>query len=139
MIDTMPFISPTWCAWGFYLPGIYLKARRGLRDLLRKRIQLVQDRSSHLIRFKCQVQMHTGQSIRAGRIKTRKFDLPVIGDVNVQLALQSHLTMIRALTAQIKTLEKSILPQVEFDICFDWLKTAPGIGDILAGYCQLQG
>jgi transposase len=68
---------------------IYPKAERGLRDLLRKRIQLVQDRSSHIVRFKLQIQMHTGQSIRADHIKAKKFQLPVIGDDNVQLALQS--------------------------------------------------
>lgn len=117
---------------------IYPKAERGLRDLLRKRMQLVQERSSHLVRFKFLVQMHTGQSIRADRIKARKFQLPVIGDVNVQLALQSHLLMIRALSAQIKTLEKSILPQVEPNGYFEWLKTVPGIGDILAETILLE-
>jgi transposase len=117
---------------------IYPKAERGLRDLLRKRIQLVQDRSSHLIRFKFQVQMHTGQSIRSDRIKARKFQLPVIGDSNVQMALQSHLAMIRALTVQIKILEKSILSQIEPVTCFNWLKTAPGIGDILAEVILLE-
>jgi transposase len=117
---------------------IYPKDERGLRDLLRKRIQLVQDRSSHLIRFKSQVQMHTGQTIPAGRIKTSKFQLPVIGDANVQLALQSHLAMIRALSVQIKALEKSILSQVEPIPCFNWLKTAPGIGDILAEAILLE-
>jgi transposase len=117
---------------------IYPKAERGLRDLLRKRIQLVQDRSSHLIRFKFLVQMHTGQSIRADRIKARKFQLPVIGDGNVQLALQSHLAMIRAFTTQIKTLEKSILSQVDPVVCFECLKTAPGIGDILAEVILLE-
>jgi transposase len=117
---------------------IYPKAERGLRDLLRKRIQLVQDRSSHLIRFKFQVQMHTGQSIRADKIKARKFQLPTIGDANVQLALSSHLVIIRALTTQIKTLEKSILVQVEPVASFEWLKTAPGIGDILAEAILLE-
>ena len=117
---------------------IYPKHERSLRDLLRKRIQLVQDRSSHLIRFKSQVQMHTGQTIPANQIKTSKFQLPVIGDANVQLALQSHLAMIRALSVQIKTLEKSILSQVEPIPCFNWLKTAPGIGDILAEAILLE-
>jgi transposase len=117
---------------------IYPKAERGLRDLLRKRMQLVQERSSHLIRFKFLVQMHTGQTIGATRIKTQRFQLPVIGDANVQLALHSHLLLIRALTAQIKTLEQSILSQVKPDACFDWLKTAPGIGDILAGTILLE-
>jgi hypothetical protein len=76
-------------------------------------MQLVQDRSSHLIRFKCQVQMHTGQSIRADRIKTRKFQLPLIGDANVQLALQSYLAMIRALTMQI---DINLLAECSFPI-----------------------
>ena len=55
-----------------------------------------------------------------------------------RLTLQSQLTLIRALSAQIKMLEKSILPQVEPDACFDWLKTAPGIGDILAETILLE-
>jgi len=117
---------------------IYPKAERGLRDLLRKRIQLVQDRSSHIIRFKSQIQMHTGKTIRADYIKARKFQTPVIGDDNVQLALQSHIILIRALTAQIKVLEKSILKQVEPTPGFDHLKTAPGIGDILAEVILLE-
>ena len=111
---------------------IYPKADRGLRDLLRKRIQLVQDRSSHIVRFKLQIQMHTGQTIRADYIKAKKFQLPVIGDDNVQLPLQSHLLLVRALHGQIKVLEKSILEQITPKPEFQYLKTAPGIGDILA-------
>ncbi len=117
---------------------IYPKPERGLRDLLRKRIQLVQDRSSHLVRFKLQVQMHTGQSIRADHIKAKKFQLPVIGDDNVQLALQSHLLMIRALHHQISIPEKSILEQITPAPEFHYLKTTPGIGDILAETILLE-
>jgi len=117
---------------------IYPKAERGLRDLLRKRIQLVQDRTRHLLRFQSQVQMHTGTTLPAYRIKTQKFQLPAIGDANVQLALQSQLVLIRALSAQIKQLEKSILSQVEPVASFDWLKTVPGIGDILAEAILLE-
>jgi len=117
---------------------IYPRAERGLRDLLRKRIQLVQDRSSHIIRLKSQVQMHTGQTLRADRIKTRKFQVPIVGDDNVQLALQSHLSMIRALSIQIAVLEKSILTQVAPAPGFYYLKTASGIGDILAQTILLE-
>ena len=90
---------------------IYPRSERGLRDLLRKRMQLVQDRSSHIIRFKSQIQMHTGRTIRADYIKAKKYQAPLVGDDNVQLALQSHIVLIRALTVQIKILEKSILKQ----------------------------
>jgi len=117
---------------------IYPKPERGLRDLLRKRIQLVQDRSSHIIRLKSQVQMHTGQTLRAGHIKTKKFEVPVVGDDNVQLALQSHLSMIRALSVQITMLEKSILGQVESTPSFHYLKTTAGIGDILTQAILLE-
>ena len=117
---------------------IYPKSERGLRDLLRKRIQLVQDRSSHIIRLKSQVQMHTGQTLRTGHIKTRKFQVPVVGDDNVQLALQSHLCMIRALSAQIAVLEQSILKQIAPVPGFHYLKTASGIGDILAQVILLE-
>jgi transposase len=117
---------------------IYPKTERGLRDLLRKRIQLVQDRSSHIIRFKSQIQMHTGQTIRADFIKAKKYQVPIVGDANVQLALQSHIAMIRALSTQIKLLEKTILDQVEPAPDFDRLKTASGIGDILAEIILLE-
>ena len=48
------------------------------------------------------------------------------------------LAMIRALSAQIRILEKSILSQVEPDAGFHWLKTTPGIGDILAEAILLE-
>ena len=117
---------------------IYPKAKRGLRDLLRKRMQLVQDRSSHIMRDKSQIQMHTGQTIEAGPIKAKKYQIPLVGDDNVQLALQSHIALIQALTVQIKALEKSILKQVEPVPAFDHLKTASGIGDILAETILLE-
>jgi len=117
---------------------IYPRSKRGLRDLLRKRMQLVQDRSSHIIRYKSQIQMHTGQTIRADFIKAKKYQAPILGDANVQLALQSHLVMIRALSVQIKLLEKSILAQVEPNAAFMHLKTASGIGDILAETILLE-
>lgn len=119
---------------------IYPKPERGLRDLLRKRIQRVQDRSRHIIiiRLKSQVQMHTGQTLRAGHIKTKKFQIPLVGDDNVPLALQSHLSMIRALSGQIALLEKSILKQGEPTPGFNRLKTALGISVILAETLLLE-
>ncbi len=82
--------------------------------------------------------MHTGQTMRADYIKAKKFKLPIIGDDNVQLALQSHLSMVRALHAQISVLEKSILKQISPVAEFNLLKTTPGIGDILAEAIWLE-
>lgn len=82
--------------------------------------------------------MHTGQTLRADRIKAKKFQVPIIGDANVQLALQSHLSMIRAVSTQISVLEKTILAQVKPAPKFNRLKTASGIGDILAETIVLE-
>lgn len=110
---------------------IYPKASRGLRDLIRKRMQLVQDRTRHLVRFGSMIQMHTGLSLKAYQIKAKKFILPIIGDTNVQLALQCHLNLIHSLELQINTIERSVLAQVKPNNLFNLIKSVPGIGDIL--------
>ena len=61
---------------------IYQKDTRGLRGLLRKRMQLVQTRSAALIRFKSMIQLHSGKTLRADSIKTKKFVIPIVGDSN---------------------------------------------------------
>lgn len=117
---------------------IYPKAKRGLRDLLRKRMILVQDRSRHIIRFKSHLQLLTGKSLRADHLKAKKFRLPPVGDANTQLALSSHIVVIRALTQQIKLIEQSILAQLGESKAFQDLKTVPGVGDILAETIALE-
>ena len=117
---------------------IYQKETRGLRDLLRKRMQLVQTRSASLIRFKSMVQLHSGKTLNAGAIKTKKFEIPIVGDNNVQLALKSEHQLIRALIEQIKLLENSILNQLDPLVEYHLLKSIPGIGDILASTIWLE-
>jgi len=117
---------------------IYPKQTRGLRDLLRKRMQLVQNRTQHISSFKTQYQRQTGRDICTNDIKRVRFTCPVIGDSYVQLALASNLTMSRALREQIKRLEKAIMAQVLPVAEFELLKTTPGIGDILAETILLE-
>lgn len=81
---------------------IYPKAERGLRDLLRKRMQLVQNRTQHIVSFKTQYQRLTGSTIASNALKSAKFVCPVLGDANVQLALQSNLLLVRQLSEQVK-------------------------------------
>ena len=82
--------------------------------------------------------LHTGQSLGANEIKLKRFELPVVGDANVQLAIASNLLMSRALTQQIRTLEKTILSQVQPAPKFELLKTVTGIGDTLAQAILLE-
>ena len=117
---------------------IYPKADRSLRDLLRKRMQLVQDRSRNIIRLKSFIQLHSGQTLHAGVIKTQKFVAPVVGDDNTQLQIQITVQLIRATTQQIKSLERHIAHQLSSSTTLAQLKTVPGIGDILAQTILLE-
>jgi len=123
-------ILPTGC--------IYPLAERGLRDLMRKRMGLVRDRTRYILSLKTQHQRQTGRNLASNDIKTRKFQLPVLGDANVQLAMSSNLSMIRVLTGEVKALEKVIMTQVESSPSFELLKTTDGIGDILAETILLE-
>ena len=117
---------------------IYPKAERGLRDLLRKRMQLVQDRSRHILSFKTQYQRLTGHTISANEVKSKKFVCPPLGDTNVQLALHSNLLMSRLLDGQITHLEKAILAQVNEKRDFTLLQTVGSIGPVLAQTILLE-
>ena len=111
---------------------------RGLRDLLRKRMSLVQNRTQQILSIKTQYQRATGQNLATNTIKLKKFTLPVVGDTNVQMGLQANHHVMKALTQQIKELEKCILQQASPMDSFQLLKTADGIGDILALVIMLE-
>ena len=117
---------------------IYPKAQRGLRDVLRKRMQLVQDRTRHLLSFKTQYHRLTGQAIPVNRVKAQDFECPTLGDANVQLALQSNLRMSRLLDEQVEQLERAVLAQVRASREYALLKTVYGIGPILAQTILLE-
>ena len=117
---------------------IYPPALRGLRDLLRKRMQLVQDRTRHLLSFKTQYQRLTGQTIPVNQVKARDFECPALGDGNVQLALQSNLRMSRLLDEQVEQLERAVLAQVRAERDYTLLQSVCGIGPILAQTILLE-
>ena len=117
---------------------LYPLALRGLRDVLRKRLQLVQDRTRHLLSFKTQYHRLTGRSIPVSEVKARDFDCPVLGDANVQLALQSNLHMSRCLDTQVKALERAVLAQVRAEREYQLLQGVCGIGPILAQTILLE-
>jgi len=117
---------------------IYPLQNRGLRDLLRKRMRLVQDRSKYILSLKTQYQRQTGHTLPCNTIKAKHFSLPVVGDDNVQLAMTCNINMSKALTQQIKVVEKTIMRQVLPNKSFELLKTTQGIGDILAETILLE-
>lgn len=118
---------------------IYPKEKRSLRDLLRKRMQLVQCRTTHVISAQAQYWRSTGRRLRSQDIKKTPEDLlSDIADQNLWLSIQSNLNVIQLLNAQIKTIEDCILPQCQHLAEYKQLKTVFGIGEILSQTITLE-
>ncbi len=118
---------------------IYPKDKRNLRDLLRKRMQLVQFRTSNVISAQAQFWRSTGRRLRSQDIKKTPSDLLCdIEDSNLCLAIQSNLNIIRILNSQIECVERTVLPQCQQLPEYKQLKTVFGIGDILSQTITLE-
>jgi len=118
---------------------IYPKEKRSLRDLLRKRMQLVQCRTSHVISAQAQVWRSTGTRLKSQHIKKGADDLlSGITDQNLLLSIQSNLTVIQLLNAQIETIENAVKSQCKDQIEYKQLRTVFGIGEILSQTITLE-
>ena len=65
-----PLAGPSAAAGGITEGYIYPKEERAVRDLLRKRGQMVRQRTANLLSIQNLITRNTGSSIRANRIKT---------------------------------------------------------------------
>jgi len=119
---------------------IYPQKERAVRDLLRKRLQLVQQQTAQLLSIQNQLTRNTGQQFSANAVKklTSSDIKHRLKDTNIQQALLSNLAVMNVLRANIKVLEKMVLKQVELKPEFQKLVDIPGIGIILALTIMLE-
>jgi transposase len=119
---------------------IYPKQERAVRDLLRKRSQLVHQRTANLLSIQSQVTRNTGSSISANRIKA--LDVQEVDELlpngDLALAVKANLSVMGSADEQIEILEKTVQDRVKLRPQFRFLKTVPGIGPILALTVMLE-
>jgi len=113
---------------------IYPKEERAVRDLLRKRAQLVRNRTMHILSIQNLVIRNSGKGMAAKAI--RKLDTQAIGRVcggndTLALAMQSSLAVLRCLDEQIIGLERAVLARARLKPEFEKLLTINGVGDII--------
>jgi len=124
------------------LPEGYIcpKNERSVRDLLRKRSQLVRQKTANVLSIINLFTRNTGESINLRQIKklTEKGLHERFGDESLVLAVHSNLVVFQCLQTQVKLLEQTILQQVKLRQEFIQLKTVNGIGDILALTIMLE-
>ncbi len=119
---------------------IYPKAERAVRDLLRKRSQLVRQKTANLLSIQNLLTRNTGQAMRGQQIK--QLTPAIISQLVVLpehvLALQVTVTVMQHLTEQITHVERAVHARVKLRPAFQSLLTVPGIGNTLALTIMLE-
>lgn len=119
---------------------IYPRTERAIRDLLRKRAQLVRLATMNLLSIQNLFARNMGESISANRVKrlTPEAVDDTFEDSNVALAVKSNVKVLDCLLEQIVVLEKVTHGQVRLRKSYKKLLTVPGIGKILALTIMLE-
>jgi transposase len=118
---------------------IYPRAERAVRDLLRKRLQLVRHRVTHMLSAQNQVWRTTGLNISSKPFKQADFSLlDLVDDDYIKMAIKSNLILIHTLNQQIDELEDTVLQQLKVKPEFLSLLTIDGIGKILGMTIMLE-
>jgi transposase len=124
------------------LPEGYIFPRelRAVRDLARKRMQLVHCRTAQILSMENILMRETGGRMSSDRIKTltaeKVSELGLAPDVT--LAMESNRVICQALQQQIDVLENRLETQVKLQPGYQLVKTIPGIGQILATTIMLE-
>ena len=119
---------------------IYPKEERAIRDLLRKRSQLVRQRTTHILSIQNLMSRNTGRSMSGTKIKTLT-ELEVdgmFGSDDVAAAVKCNLRACRFLAKEIILLEKMILSRASIKPEYENLLTVDGIGKALALTIMLE-
>jgi transposase len=113
---------------------IYPEDDRPVRDLLRRRLLLVGQRTAHTLSFENLVARQSGAQIGSNQIR-KLWPAEAEGmfeDRRVALMGRTNIEAIRFLTERIRAVENCVLAEAKLKPAYEKLLTVPGIGMILA-------
>jgi len=119
---------------------IYPKKDRPVRDLLRKRSFLVRQRTSLILSLQSMIVRHKAERLSGKEIKALKIsDLKdLFKEEHLVLSAEASVSTISFLDHQINQIHKAVKKKVKLSKSFEYLRTVPGIGDILALTIMLE-
>ena len=119
---------------------IYPKQERPVRDLLRRRLLFVKNRTSHILSLQSAITRNMGYKASSREIKKLKETdaSNLFDDSFLVLAARNSISLIRFLNERIKEIEKEVKSHVKLRPEFKKLLTMPGIGDILGLTIMLE-
>lgn len=118
---------------------IYPAEQRALRDLLRRRLLFVRQRTLHLLSLQSLITRQTGQRLSSNQIKLlddpqldQLFTPPLrLGAQLTYLAMKWH-------TQAVKLIERDIYQQLGSSQAYDLINSIPGVGKVLASTIVLE-
>jgi transposase len=119
---------------------IYPKEERAVRDLLRKRGQLVRQKVTQILSIENLFSRNKGSRLSADRIRTvseAEVD-QLLPQADLALAVKSNLSVYRCLVEEISRLEKVVKERMKLRPSFRRLLTVDGIGPILGLTIRLE-
>ena len=119
---------------------IYPKTERPIRDLLRRRMLFVQQRTAQILSFQTMVSCVKGFKLKSNQIKklTEKEVNEIFDSDYTRLTAHEQIGTIRTLSDSIKRIEKKVKSEITLKREFELLLTIPGIGEILALTIMLE-
>ena len=126
---------------GILPTGTILPAEhRQVRDLARKRMQLVRSRTSHILAVENITARQSGTRITSNQVK--QLDQAAVDQLHlpddVALAVRANVAVITTLSSQIAIVEKRLQEKVAPRPDYSLLTTVPGIGQTLATIIVLE-
>ncbi|MFG3696120.1 IS110 family transposase [Stutzerimonas stutzeri] len=113
---------------------------RALRDLARKRIQLVRSRTQHVLAVENIMARQQGNRLSSAAVKrlsSSTIDKLGVPD-DVALAISANVAVIETLNIQIHCLEDRLLRGVRLRPEYALLKSMPGVGEVLTTVIMLE-
>ena len=119
---------------------IYSKDERPVRDLLRRRLLYVRQKTAHILSLKSMVIRNLGRDISTNDLKkcSEEEAADLFEHIHLKLAARNAIATIHFMTKRIRAIEKEVMAHVKIKPAFEWLMTIPGIGRILGITIMLE-
>lgn len=119
---------------------IYPQKRRPIRDLMRRRLKFVSQRTSHILSLQSMFTRHLAMQLNGNEIKklTPNDIDKLFNDPFSALTAKNSISAIEFLESKIKQIEQVILKETKLDNQYEVITSMPGVGKVLGLTIMLE-
>ena len=119
---------------------IYPKERRPMRDLMRRRLRYVNQRTSHVLSLQSMLTRHLALQLNSNEIKKLKLAdaEKLFDDPFAVLAVQNSISTISFLNTKANQMERMLLKKLKIEKQYEVITSMPGVGIVLGLTVMLE-